>query len=70
MKSLKNKDMNKLSNDDLNSKLYELKMELMKTNAQVAMRTAPANPGMIKANKKMVARIITLLSQRTSTKEE
>lgn len=70
MKSIKNKELSKLSVEDLTSKMAEVRGELMKANAQVAMKTTPQNPGMIKANKKMVARIITILRQKSVTKEE
>ncbi|MFA5142404.1 MAG: 50S ribosomal protein L29 [Candidatus Woesearchaeota archaeon] len=70
MKSIKNKELNKLSAEELQSKLSEVRVELMKANAQVAMKTTPQNPGMIKTNKKMVARIHTLLTQKSGKKEE
>lgn len=67
MKSLKNKDLRQLPQDALESKLKELKMELMKENAQVAMRTIPKNPGLLRANKKMAARLIALISQKSNS---
>ncbi len=66
MKSLKNKDLRELSQDALGSKLKELKMELMKENAQVAMRTIPKNPGLLRANKKMAARLIALIYHKSN----
>ena len=64
MKNLKNKELAQLSVEELNSKLAEVRKEVMKDNAQVAMRTIPKNPGLLRTNKKMVARILGLLTQK------
>ncbi len=54
-KELANMDMN-----ELDSKLEELKTELMKQNAQVATGTTPKSPGQIRQIKKTIAKILTI----------
>ncbi len=44
----------------LNEKIAEMKKELVKLNAQVAIGTALKNPGQIKKIKKTIARILTI----------
>lgn len=44
----------------INEKLIELKKELVKINAQIAIGTAIKNPGQVKEIKKTLARILTL----------
>ena len=62
MKSLK--ELRLLSEDALKSRIVELKKELMKYNAQVAIGTIPKNPGAIRKSKRMIARILTILNER------
>ena len=59
----KTRELQRLSNNELESKLAELKKELMKLNAQLATGTIPKNPGMIKQIKKEIARIIMLIEK-------
>jgi len=61
MKTIKNKELAQLPAEELQRKLAEVRAELMRDNAQVGMRTVPKSPGLLKANKKMAARIIGLL---------
>lgn len=62
MKSVK--EIRTLGEDALKSRIAELRKELMKYNAQVAIGTIPKNPGAIRKSKRMVARILTVLSER------
>lgn len=48
----------------LNEKMLELKKELVKMNAQVAIGTALKNPGQIRKIKKTLARILTISNQK------
>lgn len=57
MKIKEIRDMDKAS---LSEKLTELKKELVKVNAQVAIGTALKNPGQVRVIKKTLARILTL----------
>lgn len=51
-------------------KMAELKKELVKMNAQVAIGTAIKNPGQIRKIKKTLARIITIEHEKKAKKEE
>ncbi len=61
---MKIKDLRSMSAADLNEKLKELKIELMKNNAQVATGTTPKSPGQIKQIKKNIARINTIINEK------
>ena len=58
-----------MSKEDLNNKLEELKKELVKHNAQIATGTTPKNPGMVKATKKTIARILTIIKEKSNKDE-
>lgn len=58
------KELRSLADGALKSRIAELKKELMKYNAQVAIGTVPKNPGAIRKDKRMIARILTLLNER------
>ena len=58
------KELRPLTDDALKSRITELKKDLMKYNAQVAIGTVPKNPGAIRKDKRMIARILTLLNER------
>ncbi len=58
------KELKPLSDDALKSRIAELRKELMKYNAQVAIGTIPKNPGAIRKSKRMIARILTILNNR------
>ena len=60
---MKFKELKALPQNELRDKLLELKKELMKENAQVAIGTVSKNPRKIRNAKKAVARIETLLSR-------
>ncbi len=49
----------------LEGKLAELKKELIKINAQVAIGTTPKNPGQVKAMKKTIAKILTVFNEKS-----
>ena len=54
---MKYKDLKAMPAKELQSKLAELKMELLKENAQIANKTSPKNPGKVRQAKKTIARI-------------
>ncbi len=58
------KELKGLSDEELNSRVTELRNEMVKLNAQVATGTPPKNPMEIKNIKKTIAVIFTLLNQR------
>ena len=60
MAIIKINELKQMEQKLLQSKLNDLKKELMKVNAQIAMGTVPENPGRIKEIKKTIARIKNL----------
>jgi ribosomal protein L29 len=60
--SKKMKEFRAMGEAQLNERLGQLKMELIKFNTQVATGTAPKSPGLIRQAKHNVARILTLLT--------
>ena len=58
------KELRALSEDALKARISELKKELMKYNAQVAIGTNPKSPGMIRKSKRTIARVLTILNER------
>lgn len=63
MAIIKKYELKAMSKDDMNSKLIELRKELMKLNAQVAIGTVPANAGKLKVIKKTIAKLNTKLME-------
>ena len=61
---MKIKELRSLSEQDLETKLDELRKELVKINAQVATGTVPKSPGQIKDIKKTIAKILTILKEK------
>ena len=57
------KEARKMSNEQLASKLSELRLELAKLRAQVRSG-AVKNPGRIRELKRSIARILTVLNER------
>ena len=53
-----------MSELELESKMLELKKELMKINSQIAIGTLPKSPGKIKDMKRTIAKILTIRQQK------
>ena len=60
--ALKNKEIASMSKIDLSAKLLELQKELMKHNAQRATGTTAKSTGQIKASRKTIAKILTVMN--------
>ncbi len=56
-------DTTKMSKEEIQAKLLELRKELIKLNAQAATGSAPKNPRQIKTTKRNIARLMTALSK-------
>lgn len=67
---IKNKDIRKMTKQEQENKLLELKKDLIKINAQIAAGTVPENPGNVKNVKKTVARIMTIMNERKEEKKK
>jgi large subunit ribosomal protein L29 len=52
-----------MNNSDLDSKMNELRKELMKVGSQVATGTVPKSPGKVKEMKRTIAQIVTIKQQ-------
>jgi ribosomal protein L29 len=57
---MKYETLTKLSKDELEKNISDMKVELMKLNAQVAIGTTPKSPKQIRELKKNIARYETL----------
>ena len=66
---MKTKSLRAMNEADLQSKLTELKKELVKHNTQIATGTVPKSPGLVKQTKKNIARILTILGERKNKEE-
>jgi len=67
---MKAKEIRSTDKNTINEKISELKKELVKINAQVAIGAALKNPGEIKKIKKMLARILTINYEKTKKESE
>ncbi|MBW2991677.1 50S ribosomal protein L29 [Candidatus Woesearchaeota archaeon] len=67
---MKIKELKSLSKTELEEKLAEIRKQLMKDNTQVSSGTTPKSPGLIKANKKTIAKILTILKQKQSEEKK
>ena len=65
---MKVKELRAIPNEELKGKLAELKKELMKQNAQIAIGATPQNPGKVRVIKKSIARIITIMKSADKQK--
>lgn len=62
---MKIKELRSLSKTDLENKISELKKDLIKDRAQAATGTVPKNPSKIRLARRTIARIETILAQKT-----
>jgi len=60
---MKFKELQSMSQEELQAKLKELQMDIIKGNAQVATGTVPKNPGQLKQAKKTIAKIKSLMQK-------
>lgn len=60
----KTRELERMRKAELESRLAELKKELMKHNAQIATGTIPKSPGLIKQTKKEIARITMFIETK------
>jgi large subunit ribosomal protein L29 len=64
MAILKAEDIRDMNLDEMIEKLGELRAEYSKEQALLATGTAPENPGRIKALRRTIARLNTIIHQR------
>ncbi len=64
MAKTRKSELKNLGIEEYGKKLAELKLELMRLRAQVSRGTPPENPGMIRAIRRNIARILTYKNQK------
>ena len=67
---MKAKELRVINNLDIESKLVELKKELMKINSQIAIGTVPKSPGKVREMKRAIAKILTIKHEKGGDKKE
>ncbi|UCG68345.1 MAG: 50S ribosomal protein L29 [Thermoplasmata archaeon] len=63
MSLIRNKEIREMSKEERETKLTELRNELMHERGVAAMGGAPPNPGKIRALRTSVARILTIIKE-------
>jgi len=63
------KELRKLKDEDIEKKLNELKLELLKERGNVEMGGNVKNPGKIKVLRRDIARILTLKREKEKRNE-
>ncbi len=69
MAILKAKQIREMKTDDLNKRLSELRLELLKEHGNVKMGRPIKNPGKIRVLKKTIARLATIKHQKKEVKK-
>jgi len=69
MALIKKNEFLSMKEDHLKERLNQLKKELLKLNAQRAIKTTLESPGKIKSIKKTIAKINTILKQGIKSRE-
>jgi large subunit ribosomal protein L29 len=65
---LKIKEIRKLNDEDLEKRLNELRLELLKERGNIEMGGNVKNPGKIKVIRRSIARILTLKKEKEKKK--
>ena len=66
MAILKADEIRNMTENELEEKMDDLKLELAKEKGKTDMGSFPENPGRIKEIKKTIAKILTILKERRS----
>lgn len=69
MALLKTKDIRAMSSEERDSKLNELRSDLMHERGVAAMGGAPKNPGKIQAIRRNISRLLTIMREEERLKE-
>ncbi len=64
MSILKKRQLKELSNDDLVKRLQEMKLELAKEKAQIAIGGSPSNTGRVSQVRRTIAKMLTEKNKR------
>jgi large subunit ribosomal protein L29 len=66
MAILKSKDARKLSRSELDKKVGELRLEIAKEKASIAIGAPVSSPGRMGEMKKTIARVLTIKKEKNS----
>lgn len=69
MAVLRIKDVKKLGEKDLDKKLNELRLELTKERASIAIGASATSPGRIREIRRVIARILTVKNEKRALPE-
>jgi large subunit ribosomal protein L29 len=64
------KELRGMAEQDLRNRIADIQTGLMKDYTQVATGTVPKNPGKLRNNRKLVARILTILREKDIIREK
>ncbi len=64
MAIIKKRQLKEMNDDELRTRLQELKLEIAKEKAQIAIGGSPSNTGRVSELKKTIARIMTEKNKR------
>ncbi len=64
MAIMKKRQLKELNDIDLRSRLQEMRLELSKERAQIAIGAAPSNTGRVGELKRMIAKLLTEKNKR------
>ena len=67
---MKAKEIRNMDKSSLKEKLLDLRKELVKMNAQIAIGTTIKNPGQVKDLKKTLAKIVTIEQEKVKNKKQ
>ena len=70
MAIIRKNELNQMNKQALDSKLNDIRRELMRINSQISAGTIPENPGRIKEMKRTIARILTLERKMENKQDE
>ncbi len=68
MPLIKTEDIREMSLEEMEEKLKEMRSELFHERGQAAMGGAPESPGRIRALRKNIARILTVMNENERAK--
>lgn len=69
MAILRSEEIRDLSIEEMDEKLAELRVELLRQKSMIASGGAPENPGRIKEIRRTIARILTIKTQKEGVKK-
>lgn len=63
---MKTKELKLMNDADLESKIVDMRKELMKINSQIAIGMSPKNPSKASQIKKTIAKILTIKNENSA----